>query len=67
MTTFKLKNSKIIKSDNRITLDAKHNEMISKFKKNIKIKKELEEKLINLEDKYKEEKKRRAKFREKNK
>ena len=53
MTTFKLKNSKIIKSDNRITLDAKHNEMLSKFKKYKKTKKELENKLLDLENKYK--------------
>jgi len=36
MTTFKLKNTKVLKSDNRITLDAKHNEMISIFKENKK-------------------------------
>ena len=29
---FKQKNKKIIQSDNRITLDAKHNEIIKNFK-----------------------------------
>ena len=36
---FKQKNKKIIQSDNRITLDAKHNEIVKNFKddyKNIK-------------------------------
>ena len=32
MSSFKIKNKKVLKADTRITLDAKHNEKMKEFK-----------------------------------
>ena len=47
MAMFKQKNKKILISDKRVTLDAKHNEIIKKFRENTK---QLSQKLYVLEE-----------------